>query len=382
MEAGKYKGGDVSSVSLHPVRGFFDRLRFLKLQRTIQAGDPCFVPQLTIEMLKTLSPRKNPFFRHAEAALFLARRDGRIVGRIAAIVDHLHDKTHRERCGFFGYFECENSPETARVLLDGARHWLRERGAQFFRGPVNLSLNNECGLLIEGFDTPPPVMTTHNPPYYRDLLEAYGFKRVQTLLGYRVRYEQIEFERLRRVATRVLERGRFTIRKLDMRRFSDEVATIGKIFNEAWADNWGFVPSTEEEFRFSAASLRAIVDPDMILFAEKEGKPVAFIAAIPDANVAIKAIDGKLFPFGIFRLPGLLKRIRQIRLPLFGVTPSCRQAGIEGALLLQLIERGGAKGYHVCDCSWILEQNTLMRRPIESIGGKIYKRYWILEMGL
>lgn len=362
------------------VDGLWGRLAFAKAARRIQKGDPNYVPPLLPEILRTLDPRKNPFFRHAEAALWIARRGREPAGRIATIVDRLHDETHGERCGFFGYFECEEDAGSARALLETAREWLRAKGAAILRGPVNLSLNNECGLLVEGFDKPPAVMTPHNPPYYAELLEAYGLRPVQTLLGYETRYEELALERLERISSRTMERGRFTVRTIDMGRFDEEVATIGSLFNRAWAENWGFVPATEEEFRFTAKGLKPIVVPEFVLFAESGGKPVGFILAIPDANRAIRAIDGRLFPFGIFRLPFLLRKVRALRLPLFGVVPSHRQAGIEGALLLELIRRGGAKGYHSCDCSWILEGNVRMRRAIEAIGGRVYKKYKIYEM--
>lgn len=369
----------VSDLTIFPVRSFRDQLRFIKLPREIQKNDPQFVPPLVPEMLKTLNQKKNPFFQNAKMEMFLAKQNGNLVGRIAAIRNEIHDQTHNEHCGFFGYFESINDKSVANELLKTAQRWTQERGANIFRGPINLSTNNEIGLLVDGFDTPPAVMTTHNPPYYEKLLQDFGLQSVKELLGYDVKSKGIAIDRLRRVSERVRERGRFTTRKLSMKNFQTEIETMRKIYNAAWEKNWGFVPVSAAEFQFSAKGLKQIVDPELALFAEADSKPIAFIAAIPDINWAVKQIDGKLLPFGIFRLPGLLKKTHAVRMPLFGVHPSHRNSGIEGVLLLELIERGIARGVERCDCSWILEDNLLIRRPIEAIGGRIYKRYRIYE---
>jgi hypothetical protein len=364
-----------------------DLRRFIRLAWRENERDPMWVPPLFGSVKKVLDRRKHPFHRHADVAYFLAERNGRAVGRIAAIVNHRHNEFHAERTGFFGLFESDDDREVARALLDSAAEWLRVRGMERVRGPFNFSTNDEIsspGVLIEGFDTPPTIMMSHNPPYYARLIEAAGFEKVKDLLAYWLEAEGLEPpERLSRGAERLAKRAGVTVRSLDMKRFPAEVAAIKSVYNSAWSRNWGFVPMTDAEFDSMARELKPIVDPHLCLLVEAGGKPVGFSLALPDFNRALKKLpSGRLFPFGIFRLLWEKRRIDRARSITLGFTPGYQHLGLGALLYLRTWQVGLARGYPRGEASWILEDNFDMRHPLENMGARVYKRYRIYERAL
>jgi len=372
----------VGPVEIVPVRRRRERLAFARLPRRVQGSDPHFVPPLVPEVLRVLDPGRNPFFRHGEAELFLARRGRVPCGRISASCDRLFDEFHGERVAWFGHLESVDDPEVVRVLLERARDFGRARGARVLRGPVNLSTNYECGLLVEGFDTPPVVGMNHHPPYLSRLLEAQGLRPAKDLLAYWMWKGKEDLGRVLRLARRLAGRGGIAVRPIRMRDYGEEVARIHAVYAKAWERNWGFAPMPEEEFRFLAKGMKRVLDPDLCLLAEKDGEALGFLLALPDVNRAIAAIGGRLFPFGIFRLPGLLKRVTSLRVFTLGVLPEARGRGADAALIAGVVERGFAKGFDSGEMSWVLEENLAMRRPLEALGGRAYKRYRIYEEAL
>lgn len=372
------------ALSIEPVTSRRLLREFIGLPWRLYRGDPNWVPPLVSEERKLLDPsRGNPFFRRAEPALFLARGErGALRGRVAAIENRAHNAFHNDRVGFFGFFECENDPAVARALLDAARGWAKARGLDRLRGPVNPSTNDSCGTLVEGFDRPPVFMMTYNPPYHDGLLAACGLGKVMDLKAYYLSDRAMPIERLERLARRLVGKEDLRVRSVDLGRFREEVQTIRELYNRAWAPNWGFVPMSEEEFDYAAKGFRAVVVPDFLLIAESGGRPVGFTLALPDLNRAIRCANGRLFPFGWWKMWRALRRIRFARVLTLGIVPE-HQAGGAGALLYyELLKRGNAMGYHEGEMSWVLETNTLMNRAMETMGGRVYKTYRIYEGGV
>jgi GNAT superfamily N-acetyltransferase len=372
-------------MQIREINGRRDIRRFIQVAWRENERDPMWVPPLLMATKKVLDRRKHPFHQHADVAYFLAEKDGQDVGRIAAIVNHLHNEFHEEKTGFFGFFECDDDPEIARALLDTAADWLRARGMERVRGPMNFSTNEEHsspGILVEGFDTPPVIMMSHNPPYYARLIEAAGFEKSMDLLSYWLEGLKAT-DRLVRGVERMATRVGVTVRPLDMKRFDKEVEAIKTVYNAAWSRNWGFVPMTEAEFDHMARELKPIVEPNLCFIAEAEGEPVGFALNLPDFNQALKTLPrGRLFPFGIFRLLWAKRRINAMRAITLGFTPRFQRYGL-GALfylrtLQATVERGSPRG----EASWILEDNFEMRRALENMGGEVYKRYRVYEKTL
>ncbi len=359
--------------------------RFIDLAWQINGGDPNWVPPLRMTVKSALDRRKHPFHRHAVVALFLAERDGRDVGRIAAIVNHSHNRVHEDRVGFFGLFECEEDPATAGALLEAAATWLRERGMTCMRGPVNLSTNDEIaspGILVEGFQSRPYVMMSHNPAYYAALMEGAGLQKARDLFAYHFDSPELP-ERLTRGFDRLLERAGATLRPLRIKHFREDLDAIKRIYNAAWSRNWGFVPMTDEEFEHLASEFRPIVDPDLCLIAEIGGEPIGFSLALPDLNEALVHIpDGKLLPLGIFRFFWHRRRIRQMRVLTLGIRPEYRHLGLGAAFYARTWQTGVAKGYVRGEGSWILDENAEMAKPMERLGARVSRRYRIFERPL
>lgn len=359
--------------------------RFIDVAWRVNADDPQWVPPLRMALRGLLDRRKHPFHRHADVAYFLAERNGTAVGRIAAVVNHAHNDFHEERTGFFGLFESEDDPHTVGALIEAAAAWLRERGMERMRGPVNLSTNEEAsspGVLVDGFDTPPMVMMTHNPPFYGPLLEGAGLHKAKDLLAYWVG-NATPPERAVRGMERILAREGATVRSLDMRRFDEEVAAIQRIYNSAWERNWGFIPMSEAEIAHMAKDLKPVVDPNLCLFVEVDGKPVGFSLALPNLNQALRHLpSGRLFPFGLFRFLWERRRIDSLRVITLGLEPGFQKSGLGAALYLHTFLVGAPLGYRTAEASWILEDNLEMRRPLEKMGAEAYKTYRIYEREL
>lgn len=354
---------------------------FLKLPWRLYRDDPNWVPPLLSDQRKLLHPKRNPFFQHAQMTRLIARRNGTPVGRICAIDDRAHQEYWQEPMGFFGFFECENDPETARALVDAAADWLKPRGIEAMRGPVNPSTNESLALLIEGFDSPPMIMMTYNPPYYAELLESAGLAKVKDLFAYKITKESLS-ERLLRVGDKLAERVQVTIRPINRKDLKNEIERIRTIYNQAWSKNWGFVPMTEAEFDHMANDLKKILDPELAYIAEDGDRPVGFSLALPDLNYALKHVNGRLFPFGIFKLLYYAKKIKSARVITLGIVEEYRNRGIDVLLYLESFRRGVARGYEWAELSWILEDNEAMNRATALLGGELYKRYRIYEKAI
>lgn len=373
---------DDDAITVEPVAGRRDRRRFLMLPWRIYEDDPAWVPPLLTERKTLLDRRKHPFHEHADVEYFLARRDGDIVGRIAAIVNHRHNEFHDERTGFFGFFESVDDPAVASALLATAEDWVARRGMDRIRGPMNFSTNEECGLLVDGFDRPPTVMMTHARPYYGRLIESAGYEKGKDLLAYRID-DPDPPERLVRGVERIRRRQGLTLRPMDMRNFRDEVARVQEVYNTAWERNWGFVPMTDAEFRHMAKELKPVVNPELCLIAEnEEGEPVGFVLALPDFNMALKRINGRLLPFGLLKLLWHSRKIDALRVITLGLNPGYRRKGVDAMMYLEIFRRGTAEGFRTAECSWILEDNWDMRRALERMGARADKTYRIYDKPL
>jgi hypothetical protein len=358
---------------------------FIALPWTIYRSDPCWVPPLLFEQKQRLTS-KNPFFAHASWQAWLARQDGRIIGRISAQIDRLYEERHGRKAGYFGMLEAGDDTELFTALLRTAENWLRDHGMQRVSGPFNLSINEECGVLIEGFDTPPYIMMGHARPYHARLIEESGYTGAKDLLAYHI---APDFQ-APRVMTRLAETAapRVNVRRLRRKQLKQELEVLRDIFNDAWFNNWGFVPFTEAEFADIGEMLTLLVDDDFVQIAEIEGRPVAMIVALPNINEIIRDLNGRLLPFGWLRLLWRLK-VRYpgtARVPLMGVRREYQHTRLGPALAFMVIDavRQGLirRGIRSVELSWILEDNDGMRNIIETIGGKVYKRYRIYEKDL
>lgn len=361
------------------------RRAFVRLQWRFYRTDPLWVPPVRSEVEKLLDPQRNPFFQHALIQLFIAERGGELVGRIAAIVNWLHNETHRDTVGFFGFFESVPDPEVAAALVEAAADWLRRHGCTAMRGPVNPSMNDECGLLVEDFTRPPVIMMPYNPPYYAGLLERCGFQKAKDLLAYWLT-ESFLSEKLRRGQELVRSRLRLQVRGMDFHNrqlFREDVERIKYIYNRAWEPNWGFVRLTDAEMEYLVAGLKQVADPELALFAFRNGEAIGFALALPDINQVLRynrsgSLLGALWHFATKR-----KRIDTMRILILGVLPEYQRQGVDSVLYYELGIRGLRRGIRSAEASWVLEDNWAMRNPLEKLlNAQLYKRYRIYEMPL
>ena len=372
----------MTQVLVTPASSSRDMDAFIRFPLQHYSKDPFFVPHLLYERKKFFS-RSNPIFQFTEVVYFLARdEEGKVLGRVTAHVNERHNRHAGEKTGFFGFFECVEDQAAASALMAAAEEALRARGMKVIRGPVNFSTNEECGLLVQGFDRLPAFMMPYNKPYYPELMSRLGYSKAKDLLAYEYAYQGAIPDHLVRFSRRIRERKQIVIRSIDMKRFAEDVETIFRLYNAAWSKNWGFVPVTDEEFRATAKDLKSIVDPSIVLIAEKEGRPVAFMVTLPDYNVLLKKMNGRLLPFGFMHFLLGRKSIRRVRTLLLGVEAEFRLSGIEVLLIHDTFEKGLPKGYRAGEMSWILEENVLMRRPLERMGAAIGKIYRIYEKAL
>lgn len=359
--------------------------KFIKYPSVLYAGDENFVTPLTVERLEFFDKKKNPFYKAAKTKLFLAYRDGQVCGRIAICINYRHNEYNYEQAGFFGFFDTPDDYEIASKLLRVAMITLKKEGATLMRGPMNFSTNQECGFLVEGFDSPPMVMMTYNKEYQPRLAEKFGLKKKMDLVAYYIESSTPTPERIGRVTARLAQRANITIRHINMKDFDNDVQLILDVYNQAWSRNWGFVPMTDEEFRHTAKDMKQIIDPEMVLIAEHQGKPVGFSLALPNINQALIKLKGRLLPVGLLKLLWHTKvsnKINSCRLITFGVIPEFQKRGIDSLLYTESVRRGKERGYEWAEMSWILETNDLMCRGCEEMGGVLYKRYRISEMPL
>jgi len=375
-----------SALRLVPVTTPAELERFIRLPMRLQANDPNYIPPLLLERREALQAKTNPFFAHAEVQFWLAVRNGRDVGRISAQIDRLNPQT-AEGYGNFGLVAAEDDPEVFAALFAAAEAWLRERGCRRALGPINLSTNEEVGLLVEGHDTPPMVLMGHDPIYVGGRIEGQGYVKAKDLYAYECSVDDdLPAPILRRV--RKAPPDGVVLRTVDMRRFNEEVRTLTGILNDAWSGNWGFTPTTEAETQQLATALRMVIDPRLTWFAEIDGEPAGFMVLLPNVNEAIADLKGRLLPFGWAKLLWRLKvaRVKSGRVPLMGVKRKFASTHRGQLLPFQLIDavvQAARKlGYRRYELSWILEDNLPMRRICEAGGARIYKTYRLYEKAL
>jgi GNAT superfamily N-acetyltransferase len=361
-----------------PVAGRPDLEAFVALPYQLHRRDPGWTPMLRRDVRVQLDPARNPFFDHAERQLFLARRGGQVVGRIAAIQDRLHEVTHADGAGFFGFFESADDAGVAGALFDAAAGWLRARGRGTLRGPLNPSINDEAGLLVDGFDTPSVLMMPHNPRFYPALVEGAGFRKAKDLLAFQNTHTTLP-ERLVAATDIVRRRYGVSCRRIEMGRFPDEIAVVKRLFNAGWEGNWSAVPLTDREVDHLACKLKPLVVPQLVAFAERGGEPIGFVAAIPDLNVALRANpSGRVFP-GILRVLWASRRLTRLRVMLLGVLPEWRGRGVDAVLYRHIWEKGRARGYDWAEAGWVLEDNHAMINGLTNMGFAVYKTYRVYE---
>lgn len=357
---------------------------FLHLPFRIYAGDPNWVPPLLMERRDFLNPEKNPFFKHASTELFLARKDGHVVGRIAACEDRNYNTFHGEKTGFFGFYEAVDDDEVAEALFAEARSWIRARGLTRMMGPCNFTSNHDLGALAEGFDSPPVVMMTYNPRYYlRHFEQVLGLAKAKDLFAWWLSSQVDPPEKVVRIAEKVRAKEGVVVRPVNLKDFANEARRIKEIYNAAWEKNWGFVPFTEEEFDHAAKDMKTIAVADLLLIAEVQGEPVAFSMTLPDMNQALIHVGGRLttfgLPVGLAKLVYHSRKIDQLRLITLGIKEQYRKRGLDAILYLDTLRTARKLGYKGGEISWTLEDNVLVNRAIEMMGGKKYKTYRVYE---
>jgi GNAT superfamily N-acetyltransferase len=372
---------EISLVSLRK-----DRAAFIKFPWRIYKNDPAWVPPLIIERKAFLDRKRHPFYLHGDAALFLAKRGGEIVGRIMASDDPNYNALHQSNVGCFGLFEAIDDREVAAALFRAASDWLRAKGRDEIMGPIDYSTNYVCGLLIDGFEHPPTILTSHNPPYYERLIESCGFSKVIDFYAWWFPDAAGAVPRLRRLAAKFGKRNSATIREGNLKNIGGEAQRLREIYNQAWSENWGFVPFTEAEIEHMTRELKPIVIPEWTLFAEVDAEPVGFILAVPDINVALQKINGRLtrfgLPIGLIKLLYHKSRIKKGRLIALGVIEKYRRAGIAEMLVLRVMEHGMINRGVVGELSMTLENNFMINRFLEAIGATQYKTYRIYRRPL
>jgi GNAT superfamily N-acetyltransferase len=376
----------MSRVQIVPLsRRRRDVLRFLKVSYGIYRNDPHWVAPLLFDLQKVFLDG-NPFLDHAEMQLWVAEREGQDVGRVAGILDHRYVELQHDPAAFFGFFESQNDPAVCRALVEAAAGWARQRGAERLLGPMNPSSNDECGLLVEGFDSPAVLMMPYNPPYYADLLLAEGFLKAKDLLAYWIDLATAQFERLGAIAEKCRRRNpELTFRPVRRQTLTTDLAKIKEVYNAAWEHNWGFVPMTDAEINFMAARLRPLLVEGLVWLVESPTEPVGFLLAIPDFNEAFKPLCGRLASPRLLRLvPYALgwKTPAVCRVIILGVKEGYRARGLEAVMLVEGLKVGARLGFRAAEASWVLEDNVKMRRVIEAFGARVYKVYRLFERRL
>jgi GNAT superfamily N-acetyltransferase len=378
----------VSSVEIRPVRSRRELKRFVKVPFRLHRNNPQWVPPLIFERMEFLNRKKNPWFEHGEAEYFLAERDGEPVGRITAQVDERWDESQGGSDAMFGFFETVEDPAVAAALLDAAAEWARARGRSRILGPMDFTTNDEVGILIEGYELRPMILENWHPPYYRSLLEAHGFGKAMDLLMWELELGSLkEGERfdpsIHAAAEKALHDEGVTIRNISMRNLADEMRSFTEVYNDAWADNWGFVPPTDAEIEFHAKILKQVLDEDWAYIAERDGDPVGAALTLPDINQVMAKLNGRLLPFGWLRFLLGKRRIDRLRVFALGVKHELRHSGVAAGLYLKHLETAGKPGaIEGGEMGWILETNGPMNRAMEGMGGRVVKRYRIFEKAI
>jgi GNAT superfamily N-acetyltransferase len=381
----------MNSLHIKPVETTEDRKAFLSIPWTVYKDDPYWVPPLFSERMHFTNPEMNPFFEHAEVQLYMALRGDEIVGTIAVFTNHLHNEYQKENIAFFGFFEVLEDYEAAEQLFKTAEAWAKERGHSALRGPAQWSTNDECGLLVNGFDDRPRILMTYNPRYYVDFVEKAGYKCARDLWAYKLGVKEFMDrigDRLDKLTSRVLERKEITIRNIDMKKYDEEVKKVKLLYNNAWSNNWGFVPMTDAEFDLLAANLHDFLDPDLVFIAEKDGKTVGFSITLPDINEPLRLAYPKPKTPEWWTMLKLVwhwkvkKQVSWVRVLVLGVIPEYRKLGIDALFYYKSARAALGKGMKMGEMSWILDNNDKMNRPIIAMGGEVYKTYRFYEKPL
>jgi GNAT superfamily N-acetyltransferase len=373
-------------LQVRPVAGRRDLNRFLKLPFRLHRGTP-WVPPLLMERRAFFDRRKNPYFEHADAKFFICEREGEVVGRITAQVDERWTQFQGGNDGMFGFFEAENDPEVARALVDTARDWVRERGRERMLGPMDFTTNDECGILIEGYERRPLVLEPWHPPYYRELLEGLGMTKTMDLLMWELHLGHLRqgdrfHDFIHEAAEKSRTEHRVVVRQMRKRDLAAEVGRFMEVYNEAWGRNWGFVPITEEEVRFQAKNLKPILDENWAMIAERDGEVVGAALTLPDINQVLARMNGRLLPLGWWHFLTGRRRVDQVRVFALGVKPAYQHTGVAAALYVRHVEVAARVRQKGGEMGWILEVNEPMNRAMEGMGGTVVKRYRLYELDL
>lgn len=373
-------------LTIREVTSKADWKQFLQIPWQLYKDDPLWVPPLLFDLKRQLNKKCNPFFREADAKYWIAFSGDKCVGRIAAIINHQHNEFYGESTGFFGFFECMNDGRVAGILLDTAHGWLLQNKMKEVRGPVNLSLNNECGFLVDGFDRSPVLQMNYNHRYYPVLLEAYGYEKEHDLLAYYITDKIFSndrvMKRLERITELVTKKEHIQFRNFKPSDLNAEVQRVRTLFNDYMAENWGFLPMTESECAFMAESLKPVLVKDLAIFAEINGEPIGSSLALPDLNYVVKKMNGKLFPFGIFKFLFYKRKIKDIRVMLMGLSKPYRKKGLEAVFIYKTILECFKRNITGAELSWISEDNIVLINELEKMDAELYKRYRIYSMPL
>ena len=376
------EGFVVNAIRIEKVTTKKELKAFIKFPWEVYKGDPNWVPPLIMDVKEKLDKKKNPFFEHSEMELFLAYKNGKITGRIAAIIDDNHNEFHEEKVVFFGMYECFDDLETSQALLDQVVEWGLERGMDTLRGPMNLSMNDECAFLLEGFDSPPMIMMTYNPLYYLDLMEKCGLVKAKDLYAFYMDAKEDMVKKIQGIVDEIKKKTNVSLRSVSMKKIDEEVEKIKYVYNEGWEKNWGFVPWTEKEMDHMAKKLKTFADPDIVIIAEVKGSPVGFAFALPNYNEVLIKLNGRLTPLAILKFLIYRRKIESVRAVVFGIIKEYRQTGLSYLLYSEFEKNVKKRGYKWGETSWQLEDNDAINRFVMSIGGEVYKKYRIFEKSI
>ena len=377
----------MSSVSIRPVRTRRELKRFVRVPFQLHRDHPQWVPPLIFDRMQFLNRDKNPYFDHAEAEYFVAECDGEAVGRVTAQIDERWDTYQGGGDGMFGFFESVDDPEVAGALLGAAEEWLRSRGRDRVLGPMDFTTNDELGVLIEGYEIRPMILQNWHPPFYRELFEGLGYGKAMDLLMWHLELGELKegdqfAPEIHAAAKKALRDEGIEIRNIVKRNLSEEMRRFTEVYNEAWADNWGFVPPTDAEVEFHAKLLKQVIDEEWAFVAEKDGETVGVALSLPDINQVLARMGGRLLPLGWLRFLRGKPRIDRIRVFALGVKHAYRHSGVAAGLYLRHLENASPDGVPAGETGWILETNGPMNRAMEGMGGEVVKRYRVYEKGL
>ncbi len=371
----------MDKIEIHSVNSKQDLLNFIKFPWKIYSDDPNWVPPLISDQQRLFNQKENPFFNHSLIELFLAYKNREIVGRVAAILNNNHNKYHDTKIGFFGFFESVNNKNVINMLLTAVKDWLANKGCNQIMGPINFSINDQVGFLIDGFNSPPFIMLSYNPQYYHETIEDLGFKKAKDFFSYIV-YERtfVNNVKVQRINQRLQKRYPVKTREPILDKFDSELELIRNIYNDSFANSWGFVPMNALEFKFKTDQLKEIVDPKLILIAEYDNDPAGFVLALPNFNeVLIKIRDGRLFPFGLFKIFRYRNKIRSVRIIAVCIRRKYKHLGLGSLFYDEITNRIFKQGYNHFEMSWVMEDNKVMNKIVNKLGGKKYKTYRVYQ---